>query len=151
MSKPGASTQPASSRTRTIPTKAKQLLQEAGYPGKFNPQTITLYTTAVAADLMQILQGYWQAVGVNVDVQVVDTPVYNGLVFVRAKDPTDKQVGAIWPWVERRRLQQRLSLGQHVHVDRRAHHRATTQGRRDVSGRHQPSWTRPKPRSCGRT
>ena len=81
------------------PTKAKQLLQEAGYPGKFNPQTITLYTTAVAADLMQILQGYWQAVGVNVDVQVVDTPVYNGLVFVRAKDPTDKQVGAIWPWV----------------------------------------------------
>jgi peptide/nickel transport system substrate-binding protein len=81
------------------PDKAKQLLQEAGYPGKFNPQTITLYTTAVAADLMEILQGYWQAVGVNVDVQVVDTPVYNGLVFVRAKDPSEKQVGAMWPWV----------------------------------------------------
>jgi peptide/nickel transport system substrate-binding protein len=79
--------------------KAKQLLQDAGYPGKFNPQTITLYTTAVAADLMQILQGYWQAVGVNVDVQVVDTPVYNGMVFVRAKDQTAQQVGAIWPWV----------------------------------------------------
>jgi ABC-type transport system substrate-binding protein len=81
------------------PNKAKQLLQEAGYPGKFNPQSITLYSTAVAADLMQILQGYWQAVGVNVDVQIVDTPVYNGLVFVRAKEPTEKQVGAIWPWV----------------------------------------------------
>jgi peptide/nickel transport system substrate-binding protein len=81
------------------PGKAKQLLQEAGYPGKFNPQSITLYTTAVASDLMQILQGYWQAVGVNVDVQIVDTPVYNGLVFVRAKEPTEKQVGAIWPWV----------------------------------------------------
>jgi peptide/nickel transport system substrate-binding protein len=81
------------------PNKAKQLLQEAGYPGKFTPQSITLYTTAVASDLMQILQGYWQAVGVNVDVQVVDTPVYNGMVFVRAKEPTDKQVGAIWPWV----------------------------------------------------
>jgi ABC-type transport system substrate-binding protein len=79
--------------------KAKQLLQDAGYPGKFNPQTITLYTTAVASDLMQILQGYWQAVGVNVDVQVVDTPVYNGMVFVRAKDPSAQQVGAIWPWV----------------------------------------------------
>jgi peptide/nickel transport system substrate-binding protein len=79
--------------------KAKQLLQDAGYPGKFNPQTITLYTTAVAADLMQVLQGYWQAVGVNVDVQVVDTPVYNKLVFVRATNPTDQQVGAIWPWV----------------------------------------------------
>jgi peptide/nickel transport system substrate-binding protein len=81
------------------PNKAKQLLQDAGYPSKFTPQTSTLYTTAVAADLMQILQGYWQAVGINVDVQVVDTPVYNGLVFVRAKEPTEKQVGAIWPWV----------------------------------------------------
>ena len=48
---------------------------------------------------MQVLQGYWQAVGVNVDIQVVDTAVYNGLVFVRAKDPSEKQVGAIWPWV----------------------------------------------------
>ncbi|HEY3057869.1 MAG TPA: ABC transporter substrate-binding protein [Chloroflexota bacterium] len=81
------------------PAKAKALLQEAGYPGKFTPQSTTLYTTAVAADLMQILQGYWQAVGITVDIQVVDTPVYNGLVFVRAKEPTEKQVGAIWPWV----------------------------------------------------
>jgi len=79
--------------------KAKQLLQDAGYPNKFNPSTITLYTTAVAADLMQILQGYWQAIGVNVDVQTVDTPVYNKLVFVRATSPSDQQVGAIWPWV----------------------------------------------------
>ena len=79
--------------------KAKQLLQDAGYASKFNSQTINLYTTAVAADLMQILQGYWQAVGVNVDVQVVDTPVYNGMVFVRAKDASAQQVGAIWPWV----------------------------------------------------
>ena len=78
--------------------KAKQLLQDAGYPNKFNPQTITLYTQATNADLMQILQGYWQAVGVNVDIQVVDTPVYQKLVFVRATSPTDQQVGAIWPW-----------------------------------------------------
>jgi len=81
------------------PARARQLLQEAGYPGKFNPQTTTLYTTAVQTDLMQILQGYWQAVGINVDIQVVDTPVYNGMFFVRAKEPTDKQVGAIIPWV----------------------------------------------------
>jgi ABC-type transport system substrate-binding protein len=81
------------------PTRARQLLQEAGFPGKFNPQTIKLVTQPVNADLMQILQGYWQAVGVNVDIQVVDTPVYNGLVFVRAKEPTEPQVGIIWPWV----------------------------------------------------
>jgi peptide/nickel transport system substrate-binding protein len=81
------------------PNRAKQLLQEAGYPGKFNPQSVTIYTQPVNADLMQIVQGYWSAVGLNVDVQVVDTPVYNGLVFTRATSPTDKQVGAIWPWV----------------------------------------------------
>jgi peptide/nickel transport system substrate-binding protein len=80
------------------PNKARQLLQDAGYPGKFKPQSITLYSTAIASDLMQIVQGYWQAVGINVDVQVVDTPVYNGMVFVRAKEPTEKQVGAVWPW-----------------------------------------------------
>ena len=48
---------------------------------------------------MQILQGYWQAVGINMDIQVVDTPVYNGMVFVRAKEATEKQVGAVWPWI----------------------------------------------------
>src|SRR5215471_9375158 len=36
--------------------KAKQLLQDAGYPGKFNPQSTTIYTQQVNADLMQILQ-----------------------------------------------------------------------------------------------
>ena len=81
------------------PDKAKQLLQDAGYPGKFNPQSTTIYTQAVNADLMQILQGYWEALGITTDVQVVDTPVYNKLVFVRATAPTDQQVGAIWPWV----------------------------------------------------
>jgi peptide/nickel transport system substrate-binding protein len=79
--------------------KAKQLLADAGYPGKFNPQQIQLYTTAVAADLMQVLQGYWQAIGMDVNIQVVDTPVYNKMVFVRATAPTDQQVGAVWPWV----------------------------------------------------
>jgi peptide/nickel transport system substrate-binding protein len=79
--------------------KAKQLLADAGYPGRFSPQQIQLYTTAVAADLMQVLQGYWQAIGMDVNIQIVDTPVYNKLVFVRATAPTDQQVGAVWPWV----------------------------------------------------
>src|SRR5579864_7125756 len=79
--------------------KAKQLMTDAGYPGKFTPQQIQLYTTAVAADLMQVLQGYWQAIGMDVNIQVVDTPVYNKLVFVRATTPTEQQVGAVWPWV----------------------------------------------------
>jgi len=81
------------------PDKAKQLLQDAGYPGKFNPQTVTLYTNAVMADLMQILQGYWQNIGLNTDIQVVDSPVWLSLSFVRVKSDTDKQVGAVMPWV----------------------------------------------------
>jgi ABC-type transport system substrate-binding protein len=75
------------------------LLEDAGYPDKFTPKTITVYTTAVVEELMQAVQGYWQKVGVETDIQVVDTPVYQGLVFVRVKEVTDKQVGAIWPWV----------------------------------------------------
>jgi peptide/nickel transport system substrate-binding protein len=81
------------------PARARQLLQEAGYPGKFNPQVITVMTRAIEAELMQVLQGFWQAVGIQTNIEVVDTPVRNGLIFVRADDPTDKQVGLVWPWV----------------------------------------------------
>ncbi|MBV9328026.1 MAG: ABC transporter substrate-binding protein [Chloroflexi bacterium] len=79
------------------PDKAKQLLSDAGYPGKFNPQTITLYTNQVMADLMQVLQGYWQNVGLQTDIQVVDSAVWLSLSFVRVKSDTDKQVGAVMP------------------------------------------------------
>ena len=47
---------------------------------------------------MQILQGYWKNVGINVDIKVVDTAVYFGLIFARAKDATGQVVGSIWPW-----------------------------------------------------
>ncbi|MBV9601479.1 MAG: ABC transporter substrate-binding protein [Chloroflexi bacterium] len=79
--------------------KSKQLLSDAGYPGAFNPQTITLYTNALGADLMQALQGYWQAVGINVDIQVVDTPVYNAIWAKRPTSATDQNAGVIWPWI----------------------------------------------------
>ncbi|HEY2595023.1 MAG TPA: ABC transporter substrate-binding protein, partial [Chloroflexota bacterium] len=79
--------------------KAKQLLSDAGYPGKFNPQTITLYTNALGADLMQVLQGYWEAVGITVDIQTVDTPVYNSVWATRPKSATDKSAGVVWPWI----------------------------------------------------
>ena len=79
--------------------KAKQLLQEAGFPDKFSQKTIPLYTPAgPSADLMQVLQGYWHNIGLAVDVKVVDTAVFYGLIFKRAKSATDQIVGAIWPW-----------------------------------------------------
>ncbi|HUZ76402.1 MAG TPA: ABC transporter substrate-binding protein [Chloroflexota bacterium] len=90
---------PAAEQLKYDVAKAKQLLQQAGFPGKFTPQDITLYTPAgPSADLMQILQGYWQKVGIKVNVQVLDTAVYLGRLFARAKKPTDVQVGQIFPW-----------------------------------------------------
>jgi len=81
------------------PNKAKQLLQESRYPGQVQPAEHHAVHHCMAADLMQILQGYWQAVGINVDVSAVDTPVYKrpGLLL-RAKEAPEKQVGAVWPW-----------------------------------------------------
>ena len=49
------------------------------------------------ADLMQAVQGYWQDVGLNIDLQVVDSPVWLSLSFVRVKSETDRQVGAVMP------------------------------------------------------
>src|SRR5579864_4147620 len=79
------------------PAKAKQLLADAGYPDKFTPQSITVFTNAVMADLMQAVQGYWQNVGLNIDLQIVDSPVWLSLSFVRVKSETDRQVGAVMP------------------------------------------------------
>jgi peptide/nickel transport system substrate-binding protein len=79
------------------PAKAKQLLADAGYPEKFTPQSITVFTNAVMADLMQAVQGYWQNAGLNIDLQVVDSPVWLSLSFVRVKSETDRQVGAVMP------------------------------------------------------
>ena len=79
------------------PSKAKQLLADAGYPDKFTPQSVTVFTNAVMADLMQAVQGYWQNVGLNIDLQVVDSPVWLSLSFVRVKSETDRQVGAVMP------------------------------------------------------
>jgi peptide/nickel transport system substrate-binding protein len=79
------------------PDKSKQLLSDAGYPDKFNPQTVTVFTNQVMADLMQILQGYWQNVGLQTDIQVVDSALWLKLSFVRVKSDTDQQVGAVMP------------------------------------------------------
>jgi ABC-type transport system substrate-binding protein len=49
------------------------------------------------ADLMQAVQGYWQNIGLNVDLQIVDSPVWLSLSFVRVKSETDRQVGAVMP------------------------------------------------------
>ncbi|OGO00644.1 MAG: hypothetical protein A2Y90_02840 [Chloroflexi bacterium RBG_13_52_12] len=60
--------------------KAKALLAEAGYPDKFADPTIHFYTTAPGQDWVLMLISYWQAAGLDVQVEVVDATV-NGAYF----------------------------------------------------------------------
>ena len=47
---------------------------------------------------MQILQGYWQKVGITVDIKVQDLAVFLGMIFRRVTSATDQFTGAVWPW-----------------------------------------------------
>jgi ABC-type transport system substrate-binding protein len=68
------------------PDKAMALLEDAGYPDAFDDPVIHAYTTAPAglaggSDLFLLLQSYWQAVGIKVNVEIVDTSVFVGYIF----------------------------------------------------------------------
>ncbi len=58
------------------PSKAKQLLAEAGYPNGFKTKIIA--QTSDNKDLLTALQGYLQAVGIDCQVELTTAPVYNG-------------------------------------------------------------------------
>jgi peptide/nickel transport system substrate-binding protein len=85
--------------------KAKDLLKEAGYPDKFPNPTITCYTTAPGGlsggpDLFLLLISYWEAVGLKVELRVVDSTIFTGYIFngfTRFKGD-EKNVGWIGCW-----------------------------------------------------
>lgn len=81
------------------PVKAEQLLEEAGYPEAFSTPTIGLYTQAQWADEMLILQGYWEEMGIDVEIEIVEAAKFFDLMFSRADSPDDECVGQIWPWI----------------------------------------------------
>ena len=81
------------------PELAKQLLQEAGYPDAFATPTIHVYTRGMWAEETLILEGYWEAVGLDVEVQIVEDGKFFDLMFARADSPDDECVGQIWPWI----------------------------------------------------
>ncbi len=50
--------------------QAKQLLSDAGYPGKFADPVVRIFSTVQASagwepDLLQVISGYWEAVGIQ--------------------------------------------------------------------------------------
>jgi peptide/nickel transport system substrate-binding protein len=80
------------------PTLAKQLLAQAGYPDAFTTPTIDFYVTATQEDFAQVLQGYWEAIGLDVKITVMESVAWSGIVFVRNEDPTAPQAGGMWMW-----------------------------------------------------
>jgi len=83
------------------PEKAKALLKEAGYPGKFKTPVITIYVqvgTGWTPDLMQVIQGYWAEAGIQTKIELREAMEWGGLFFVRNTKPDAPNVGAIFPW-----------------------------------------------------
>ncbi|MCX7912396.1 MAG: ABC transporter substrate-binding protein, partial [Dehalococcoidales bacterium] len=81
------------------PDKAKALLREAGYPGKWADPTIHIYTTAAGQDYILLLMGYWEDVGLKPKMEVVDSTIYTSYFFnfnrIKEGDPN---VGWIFTW-----------------------------------------------------
>ena len=58
------------------PEKAKKLLAEAGYPDGFKTKVTT---TSAGADTLAIIREYFLLVGVDMEIEVVEGSVFNGL------------------------------------------------------------------------
>jgi peptide/nickel transport system substrate-binding protein len=81
--------------------KAKALLAEANYPAAFKDPVIHIYTSAAGQDFILLLIGYWQAAGLQVQMDVVDSTIYTAYVFhnfVGRIAEGDKNVGWMFVW-----------------------------------------------------
>jgi peptide/nickel transport system substrate-binding protein len=60
------------------PTKAKQLLTDAGYPNGFKA-TLTIDSSPTASDMAQTIKAMWIKVGVDVDIQIKEGAIFQQL------------------------------------------------------------------------
>jgi peptide/nickel transport system substrate-binding protein len=61
------------------PEKAKQLLDEAGYPGPNRFTFSCLCTTEESVDQLSIVKDYWAKIGVDLKIDVRDSAVYTNM------------------------------------------------------------------------
>jgi peptide/nickel transport system substrate-binding protein len=79
--------------------KAKALLAEADYPNAFADPVIHIYTTAAGQDYILLLMGYWQAAGLQVELEIVDSTVYTSYFFNFSRLVSGQpNVGWIFTW-----------------------------------------------------
>ena len=69
------------------PTKAKQLLSDAGFPNGFKT-TLTIDSSATASDMAQTIKAMWIKVGVDVDIQIKENAVFQQLWATRSYPET---------------------------------------------------------------
>jgi ABC-type transport system substrate-binding protein len=88
------------------PAKAQQLLAEANYPDAFPDPVIHCYTTSFAGlaggqDLWLLLISYWEAVGLQVQLEVVDATIFTSYIFhgfVGRMQSGEPNVGWVGMW-----------------------------------------------------
>ncbi len=82
------------------PQLAMDLLAEAGYPDSFDDPVIKYFVSpGPGVDLAQVMQSYWAAVGLQVEIEIIDAVEWGGFFFIRQTDPNSPAVGGLFPWV----------------------------------------------------
>ncbi len=64
------------------PTKAKQLLADAGYPNGFATELVTTSNSSVSTDLAALVKSYWDAIGVKTTIYAADSNVVMPTLWV---------------------------------------------------------------------
>jgi peptide/nickel transport system substrate-binding protein len=81
------------------PDLAKSLMAEAGYPDAFEKPVIVAFTTAgPGVDMWQAIMGYWDKVGFQTELKIVDMAIFLQYVFLQALQGDEEFLGYIWSW-----------------------------------------------------
>jgi ABC-type transport system substrate-binding protein len=81
------------------PQHAMDLLAQAGYPDAFADPVVHIYTTAAGQDYILLLMGYWEAVGIQCELEIVDSTVYTSYFFNFTRLTSGQpNVGWIFTW-----------------------------------------------------